>query len=65
MRTAVLSRRLRDIEAAQEAEIAALKAEVERLERRTFPRFPEPVAAAGGAPGELRGPPMPGGPRGR
>ncbi|KAI8473608.1 MAG: hypothetical protein J3K34DRAFT_518892 [Monoraphidium minutum] len=45
MCAAVVSRRLRDIAAAQADEIEGLRAEVARLEARTFPHFPDPAAA--------------------
>lgn len=47
MRVAAAARKLRDIAAAQDAEIAALTAELRRLEDRTFPRFPNAPRAAG------------------
>jgi hypothetical protein len=42
MRSVVVARKLKDIIAAQQAEITSLREEVVRLERRTFPHFPEP-----------------------
>lgn len=45
MRSMVVARKLKDIAAAQQSEITTLTAELTRLERATFPHFPE---AAGG-----------------
>ncbi|GBF90834.1 cilia- and flagella-associated protein [Raphidocelis subcapitata] len=55
MRSTVIARKLRDIASAQDDRIAALRAELARLEARSFPRFPEPGAAAAAGGGAEAG----------
>lgn len=45
MRTLMMQRKLQDIAAAQAAEIAAAETELQRLQQRSFPCFPDGVAA--------------------
>jgi hypothetical protein len=51
MRSLAVARRLKDVVAAQDAEVAALTSELARLERRTFPQFLEAAPAGGGSGG--------------
>jgi hypothetical protein len=49
MRSMVVTRKLKDIAAAQDAELASQRAELTRLERKNFPHFPDPAAEAAAA----------------
>ena len=53
MKGLVTTKKLRDIARAQQRELAAMRADLDRLNMRTFPSFVD-VALPGRAPDELR-----------